>query len=274
MTIAIGTLFYGGAIVCTDTRVVASDGATTTDSKLFASIAPTKRLFLIAEAAEDAYAAKMLGGEISSAICDAKEPFHLGPEIKAVVGPWFNSYHHVQPPQIQFIVASVVVGAQDGQLYMCEPPSTVASGWPIAIGKGARAVDPTISILRPMANENLDAKSTLLRLAYLMYLAKKDEASACGGETHAYAISTAGAFAPIDSKGMNKAEKLAEEVDSVLLSVVREVTGGPTKYPSQRVSDAFSALAKKYKDIDFPSLKFLEHGFWERKGDVSKAPKS
>src|SRR5438034_9962361 len=98
MTIAIGTLYSEGIIVCADTKVVATGGATTADSKVFASISPKGRMFLIADAAEDANAAKMLAGEISHAMCDAEKPYHLGPSIKAVMEPWHNSYHHVPPP--------------------------------------------------------------------------------------------------------------------------------------------------------------------------------
>jgi len=150
MTIAIGTLYSEGAIVCADTKVVASDGATTASSKVFASLSPKGRMFLIADAAEDANAAKMLAGEISYAICDAEHPYRLAPGIKAVMGPWHSSYHHIQPPNLQFVIASVVVGDEAGQVFLCEPPSTVAYGWPIAIGRGARAVDPHLSILGHM----------------------------------------------------------------------------------------------------------------------------
>ncbi len=171
MTIAIGTLYSEGAIVCADTKVVASDGATTTGSKVFASLTPKGRMFRIADAAEDANAAKMLAGEISHAICDAENPYKLGAPIKAVMGPWHSSYHHVRPPNLQFVIASLVVGDEQAQVFLCEPPSTVAYGWPIAIGQGARAVDPHLSILIPL--KNLNVRSALLRLAYLMYLAKK-----------------------------------------------------------------------------------------------------
>src|SRR5260370_35289271 len=109
MTIAIGTLCSEGAIVCADTKVLASDGATTTDSKVFASLSPKGRMFLIADAAEDANAAKMLAGEISSAMCDAEKPYNLAPSIKAVMGPCHSSYHHTQPPNLQMVMPSISV---------------------------------------------------------------------------------------------------------------------------------------------------------------------
>lgn len=73
MTIALGAAFDGGAIVCADSLVCASDGATSYGSKTFLGVSATKRMHAIANACEDAYAAKMLGEEISFAISDAEE---------------------------------------------------------------------------------------------------------------------------------------------------------------------------------------------------------
>jgi hypothetical protein len=258
MTIAIGTLFNNGAVVCADTKVVASDGATTMDNKVFASLSPKGRMFLIADAAEDANAAKMLGGEISSAICDAKHPYNLGSVIKPVMTAWHSSYHHFQPPNLQFLIASVVVGDKRGQVFVCEPPSTVAYGWPIAIGRGARVVEPRLLILSSYPKESLDAKSVLLRLAYLMYLAKKDEGSACGGDTNTFVISTMGSIAWIEQKEMKEAENLAEEMDSFLVGTIDKVIGHSQEYFGQKLSDTLAAVSEKYKKFEFPSLKMLE----------------
>lgn len=106
--------------------------------------------------------------------------------------------------------------------------------------------------------KNLDARSALLRLAYLMHLAKKDEGSACGGDTYTFVISTAGGLASIDREEIKEAEELAKKMDSILISAILNVVGGPREYPAQAVSDAFSAIAEKYGQIDFPSLKMLE----------------
>jgi hypothetical protein len=258
MTIAIGTCFDGGVIVCADTRVVATDGATTSDSKLFASLSPKGRLFLIADAAEDANAAKMLGREISSAICDVENPYEPGPAIKAAMTTWHSSYHHFQPPNLQFLIASVVVGNKSGQVFLCEPPSTVAFGWPIAIGRGARAVEPRISILGPYAGKSMDAKSALLRLGYLMFLAKRDEASACGGNTHTIVASVEGGIALIDDEEMEEAEKLAKEMDSALIKAIETLASCPQKNPAQKLSETFHSITEKYEKAAFPSLKMLE----------------
>jgi hypothetical protein len=184
MTIAIGAEFDGGAVVCSDTRVSASDGATSWGSKQFLGISATGKMYILANATEDAYAAKMLGEEMSSAISKAEnKPPKIMEAIKAIMGRWYNGYHHVHPPQVQFILALIQRGWSRAMLYYCEPPNTVAFGSPIAIGKGSRAVDPKLDILRALAGEKLDARSALLRTAYLAYLAKRDEGAACGGDS-------------------------------------------------------------------------------------------
>src|SRR5579864_3924865 len=75
MTIAIGTGYDHGVIVCADTKVVASDGATTTDSKVSFSTTSSGAVFAIADAAEDARAAKMLAADITNAACNAKNVY-------------------------------------------------------------------------------------------------------------------------------------------------------------------------------------------------------
>ena len=135
MTIAIGTPLIGGAILCADSRVVASDGATTTDGKLLLSAASNKTLFAIADAAHDGRAAKMLSKDILDAA--RKNPYAPVQEITKVMKPWFNSYENSGAPSTQFILASVI---DDGwsKLYFCEPPATVLEiDEPIAIGFGS-----------------------------------------------------------------------------------------------------------------------------------------
>ena len=91
MTIAIGTLYTDGVIICADTKVVASDGATTSDMKVTVLAGEKAGIFAIADAAEDAHAAKMLAAEIRDSAWKAIDPRHPEPEIKAVMTSWFHS---------------------------------------------------------------------------------------------------------------------------------------------------------------------------------------
>src|SRR5580704_17543553 len=117
MTIAIGAEFNGGAVVCSDTRVSASDGATSWGSKQFTGVSATGKMYVLADASEDAYAAKMLGHEISGAMSDASAKTGLEQPIKDVMEKWYNGYRHVHPPQVQFVLALIQKGWSRAALY-------------------------------------------------------------------------------------------------------------------------------------------------------------
>jgi hypothetical protein len=263
MTIAIGAEFEGGAIVCADTKVSASDGATSYGSKTFLGVSATRKMYALANSCEDAYAAKMLGAEISAAISDTDKQSRIEPGIKSVMEAWYNGYRHVQPPQVQFILAFTQEGWKSAALYYCEPPNTVAYGSPIAIGKGSRAVDPALNLLGPTAEEKPDVKATLLRMAYLMYLAKRDEAAACGGETYAIVIAGGGGFTMVDEAEMKQAEETAKKLSNAFNGGIFRLTSS-----QQRSLDEFyqgiNAVLESYKGFEFSSLKFLERKLWDR----------
>jgi len=258
MTIAIGTSFDGGAIVCADTKVSASDGATTEGSKVFLGITRTRRMYVLANSAEDAYAAKMLGGEISNALSLADKSFRVEETIKPVMERWYNGYHHIQPPQIQFLLAFAQESWDSVMLYYCEPPNTVAHGSPIAIGKGSRAVDPALNILSPVGKKRLDVKSALVKLAYLMHLAKRDEGTACGGNTYAVVIGVGGAYAFIDETEMREAEALAKKLSDLMSTGLRKVTSTTPNDLFKTFPGALNEISEAYRKLSFKSLKFLE----------------
>jgi hypothetical protein len=275
MTIAIGTRFTGGVIVCADSKVVASDGATTDESKVSLSLTVTKRIFGIADAAEDGNAAKMLAGDIMNAVCDSHNPYKLAPDVTSVMASWYNSYGAAQVPHLQFILGSVVIGHKDGNVYLCEPPATVLNTiGPIAIGRGARAVEPLLSILTGQGGRPLALKPTLLRLAYLMYKAKKDEGSACGGNTHAIVISAKGGFAFIEHEEMKRAEEIAVEVDALLRDANQNVLGAEPPDVQRELINNFSqkylALAERGEKLEFPSLGLLREPLWRTHNYVGK----
>lgn len=266
MTIAIAATFEGGAIVCSDTKVSASDGATSWGSKQFLGVSATGKMYVIADSSEDAYAAKMLGADISSAIADTDKSTRIEPAIKKVMEEWYNAYRYVHAPQVQFILAIIQKDWKNASLYYCEPPNTVAQGSPIAIGKGARAVDPALDILRAVAGEKMDARSALLRAAYLMHLAKSYEGSACGGDSFAAVISAGGGFTFVGDEEMSKAEALAKNLDKSLESGIRKATGSDAsilhKFPFPK---SFDEVSEQLKGFDFPSLKHLDRKLWRIK---------
>jgi 20S proteasome alpha/beta subunit len=267
VTIAIGTRFTGGVIVCADSKVVASDGATTDQSKVSLSLTATKRIFGIADAAEDGNAAKMLAGEIMNAVCDSQSPYKLAPDVTSVMASWYNSYGVTQPPQLQFILGAVVIGHEGGNVYLCEPPATVLNTiGPVAIGRGARAVEPLLSVLTGVGGSPFALKPTLLRLAYLMYRAKKDEGSACGGNTHAIVISVKGGFAFIEHEEMKKAEEIAADIDTLLRDAYQKIMGAEKPEIQRKFVDELSKnyllLAERGRGLEFPSLGLLKQPLW------------
>jgi len=152
MTIAIGSRFlYGsieGALICADSRVVATDGATTWGSKTHLSLTPRGSAFAIAGAADDGDASNMLAGEITSALC-GDDVEHLG-KIKSVVTEkmtaWYSAYGSGRAPSIQYVLAAAVGHKCD--MFFCSPPNTVLQrSVPFSVGQGARVVDPLITRL-------------------------------------------------------------------------------------------------------------------------------
>jgi hypothetical protein len=174
MTIAIGALYSDGVIVAADSKVVFSDGSTDSSPKLSLSLSPEQAMLAIADAAEDGHAAKTVAGKIGSAFIDAHRECK-NPEIllRNAMGRWYRSYGHSQAPVLEFLVGNEWAG-----LYYLSPPSTIVIQAPMAIGRGARPVEPLLGLL---SNERNPLKPQLLLMAYLMYLAKKEEGSACGG---------------------------------------------------------------------------------------------
>jgi hypothetical protein len=272
LTIAIATDYYGGIIVCADTKVVASDGATTTDMKLSIGIGRPRKVVVIANAAEDGRAATMLANEMMVAIGNAKTPKEEEEKIKDIMTAWHNAYGAQEAPRLQFII-----GAMSGSLeriLLCEPPATVLEEHPVAIGRGARAVEPLLHVPNTLVPHSASMQATLLRLAFLMYRAKKDEGSACGGDTHAVVIAEGGMFVLIPKEEMAAAEQLAAEIDELMLNAARMVTAdlstvGTGNDSVDTLSGQYKNLLERWRDLDFPSIRRHE---WEKGKKQEKSP--
>jgi hypothetical protein len=259
LTIAIGADYYGGIIICADTKVVATDGATTADMKL--SIGLASKMVVVANAAEDGHAATMLADEIIFAIANTRTEEEEQQNIKQVMTTWHNSYGAQAAPHLQFIIG--VTSGNLERILLCEPPATVLECHPVAIGRGARAVEPFLHIPDGLIPHSASMRATLLRLAFLMYRAKKDEGSACGGDTHAAVMPKGGMFFLVPKEEMAVAEKLAAEIDGLMLNVARMVTtdlsGASADSKSlETLSSQYKTLLERWRNLDFPSIRRYE----------------
>jgi hypothetical protein len=267
MTIAIGAMYEEGVIVTVDSKIVYTDGSTTNSGdKIFLSLSPEMNaLFAIANAAEDAQAAKTLANDISSALVEAHRQ-NKAPEafVKRAMGKWYRSYGYSQVPVTEFLVGRINVNQHWAGLYYLQPPSTVLWKSPFAIGRGARPVEPLLGLL---SNYESDIKPQLLLLAYLMYLAKKDEGSACGGYTHGLVLTKQGGSTFLYS--MEEAEKLAAEIHSSVQGCIREIVGGASttkdRAETKPFMQLFEELHKRAEGLAFPELDNLKRNFWKRK---------
>lgn len=270
MTIAIGEMFqFGdlkGALVCADSRIVSTDLATTVGSKIHLSLTPRRSAFAIADAAEDGNAAKMLAKDITIALC-AESVVHVGhvPEVvKKIMTEWFAAFSGARPPATEFVLAAAVRGVCN--VFYCSPPNTVLEKSPaLAVGQGARVVDP----LLPNGTSVLPCtREAVLRAAYWMNRAKRDEGSMCGGITHMFMISEKGGIALSDSKQLAAAESFAEEVDALVSDFTHGVLSGKSdeeqKEQLRIFSEQYVKLDQQAKSLDLLGMEMLG-GDWGKR---------
>ncbi|HEY4905204.1 MAG TPA: hypothetical protein VIH89_17135 [Candidatus Sulfotelmatobacter sp.] len=201
----------------------------------------------------------MLSEQIAMAVGDAQDDedsMELG--IKAVMTAWHNAYGAQPAPHLQFIVG--VVTPNIGHVLLCEPPATVIEGAPVAIGRGARAVEPFLDLQhRFLQDGSQPMRAALLRLAFLMYHAKKQEGSACGGDTHAVILPKNGIITFVNSEDMADAEDLARQVDELMVQTGKTAMSHLTEadqhtFVSGEFSKKYAALANRARELTFPSL--------------------
>ena len=303
MTIAIGTYFADrcdrlpyepafsyrqvrahGFILCADTKIVASDGVTTYGTKLNCTQSMSGEYFAIANASEDGNAADSLAHEIlttlvksvpgNTPMMPAAAQQLVGPSVKKVMTEWHKSYTQSLPPSIQFILGCA--GDLHHSLYFCEPPSTVlAKSWlqlPITIGTGGRAIDP---LLDTVFTGDSDIKQTLIRLAYLMYRAKKDQARDCGGNTDVLVIKSMGSHPfRVTHKEMARAEAIAPEIDRIILQCLDGLLSQYGRDNQEKfktmISEWYSAQESAIAKLEFPSLQGLELSFSHQPPEAKK----
>jgi hypothetical protein len=260
MTIAIGAYCNDGVAICADTKVVWDDNSTSYGPKIFArKNGFTLRSFAVTSASRDGNAANGLARDILNVLHPYNdEPPDYEWKIKDVMSPWYANYGQVTPPHVELLVAAS--WPRECALFYCQPPQSVTrisiAEPPKAIGYGARAVEP---FLAPNRYEIFTApRCVLIRLAYLMYRAKKDEAAMCGGSTDCFVLYRNGGLIQIPQIEMERAESLGMAIDGMFdnafSSLVVTANEELQKRQAAIVADKYLQAAKQAANVDFQSL--------------------
>lgn len=223
MTIAIGTYFADGVILCADTKFVDDNGNISYGRKIEVLQASTSRIFAIAHAANDSNAAAMLSSDILYSLEHVTQFKDIEPSIKERMTRWLADYGQSSAPLLQFLVATVMHGVQS--LYFCQPPNVVIERHrlePIPIGSAVKVVEALmpLALFWPQDGDDpdplvMDDESTLLKLAYLMRRAKKEDLYA-GGETDTAVLYKDGKIGQTTRGEMKEAEEFSELLDRYL----------------------------------------------------------
>ena len=218
MTIAIGTHFAQGVILCADTKFVDDNGGISYGSKLEYREGRRGNVVAIAHAANDSNAAKMLSTEILASVTDCHDQADLETAIKQTMTQWQADYGQSPVPFQQFIVVFSLAGKT--HVYLCQPPNIVIPALPgrsAVAGSAVKIVETLLPVVLDKSSEKnrwWDAESTLLKLAYLMKRAKSEDLYA-GGDTEAIVIKNNGSYALTWPEEMKDAEQFSEALDSL-----------------------------------------------------------
>ncbi|MFZ0631829.1 MAG: hypothetical protein WA399_12025 [Acidobacteriaceae bacterium] len=264
MTVGLAVPFPGGSILCADSRLDASGGPTPgDDSPALMSVTAGRRMFAITFAAQDPRAGSMLASEIATVACASPNRADVVPGIKRVMGDWFRSYGVAQVPSMQFLVASNSSDDNTGRVLLCEPPSTVMDTFgPCVIGSASRSVSSMLRLLTPGAGRNTSLRSTVLRMTYLMHLARRSDPKSVGEDTEMVVLSNRGSFFYIDRSEIQQAEGLGEKVDGLLLDMARQVLSAEPEENPQTIAEEFLRgyfeVMEQNPQVYFPSLGYLD----------------
>jgi len=220
MTIALGMLYGGGAIVAADSQLVYQDGSKTRGRKV-CKVNLAHIAFAIAESSDDANAADTLVRSIAGRLGDPKTIswIKFESEIASQMTEWHSAYGHSTPPVTKLIIGATIPKAGT-RIYFCEPPCTVLhkkDGYASA-GSGAAITDALFKMLFTPFFTTQNIQIVLRILAYLMYRTKGIEGNFyCGGPTDAVFVDTAKSFADwIYSPDLEAAEAGSFQLDVIL----------------------------------------------------------
>jgi len=114
-----------------------------------------------------------------------------------------------------------------------------------------------------VADHERNIQIMLLRVAYLMGRAKKEEGSACGGDSHAIVVAENGAIASVDVDEMERAEVLSHEIERHLTHMFHYATSGIMEKRIEAElhgsTQIYRHYAKSVRELLFPSLRQLDH---------------
>jgi hypothetical protein len=212
MTIGIGMLCAGGMIIAADTRGTYTDGATNQVRKVRIAMSADAAV-VAAFASSDVPSAETLLSDIFSDLkrdCIASLS-DCEITVRAQMIKWEASHPH-GAPETEFILGVALLGEQ--ALYRCHPPTSMNRKAYIAIGQGAVIVDPICNIF---FRERTGPKTTLRQIAYLMFRAKNDYGSTCGGLTNAVFLKSSPPSAfEVSIHSMSSAERSSVLLDKAL----------------------------------------------------------
>ena|ERR1700691_2096768 len=157
MTIAIGTHFPDGVIVCADTKFVDDNGKISYGKKVYAASVNAKS-FVVAHASDDANAATMLSQDILAALCRSTEQSKFELIIKKCMSRWQRDYGQSAVPLIQFVIGCS--SEQATSIYFCQPPNVVIAKpytESVTVGSAVNIIEAVLPIILSRPTEDVDS---------------------------------------------------------------------------------------------------------------------
>ena len=222
MTIGIGMLCEGGAVIAADTRAVYSDGSTSNIRKIRTATS-SNAAYAAAFASEDVSATETLLSDIFSDLKQNSTTILAECEntVRAQMIKWDASHPH-GAPGTEFIFAATL--PTEYALYHCKPPNSMNRKTYFAVGQGAAITDPIRNIF---FRGRRGPRTTLQEVAYLMFRAKTDYGSACGGNTIAVFLkSSPPSVHEISVHSMSVAERSSAWIDDALQDTMGALLSG------------------------------------------------
>jgi 20S proteasome alpha/beta subunit len=220
MTIAIGMLCGGGAIIAADTKSINSVSGTSAHGRKLAVVDLKHIAFAIAQSSEDGNASETLVRKIASRL--GKQKIGDWGEIESVItgamGEWDASFTQKSP--YTQLIAGITMPGTGTRLYFCEPPSTILpklEGY-VSAGWGAEVANPLFKTLFNPSPQSQNPQVVLREIAYLMYRTKGIPGHAyTGGITDAAFLDTRKASVTwIDPRDLKEQEKASFQLDLIL----------------------------------------------------------
>jgi 20S proteasome alpha/beta subunit len=221
MTIAMGMLCHGGAIIAVDGRATIEDGSVSRSRKLCSVNSTGGISFGIATATDDLDAAETLVRRIAEKLTERAKTIKKWAQIENYISgkmkewAWAYGYH---PFPVTRLIIGITIPGKGTRLYLCEPPNTVLpkeDGY-VAVGSGAAVTDPLFRAFFTPLFASSGPQYVCRGLAYLMYRAKKENAF-CGDPTDAIYLDTAQSQVTwINGRDFKEAENASFQLDLIL----------------------------------------------------------